>query len=71
MISIVPAALIILFQFGFLTETLAVFAMLIAYLMTRHEKWGEAKIRLLAVDSYKEAVQSAESLKAMLREVRI
>jgi len=45
--------------------------LLIAYLMTRHEKWSEAKIRLLAVDSNKKADQSIESLKAMLEEVRI
>jgi amino acid transporter len=45
--------------------------LLIAYLMTRHEKWSEAKIRLLAADCSKKAGQSVESLKAMLEEVRI
>ena len=45
--------------------------LLIAYLMTRHEKWSEAKIRLLAADCSKEADQSVESLKEMLEEVRI
>lgn len=45
--------------------------LLIAYLMTRHEKWSEAKIRLLAADYNKEADQSVESLKTMLEEVRI
>ncbi len=45
--------------------------LLIAYLMTRHEKWSEAKIRLLAVDNHKNSAPSIESLKAMLEEVRI
>jgi len=45
--------------------------LLIAYLMTRHEKWSEAKIRLLAVDCSKETDQSLDSLKKMLEEVRI
>ena len=45
--------------------------LLLAYLMTRHEKWGEAKIRLLASDCNKKYDQSVESLKAMLEEVRI
>jgi len=45
--------------------------LLIAYLMTRHEKWSEAKIRLLAADCSKKDGQSVESLKAMLEEVRI
>jgi len=45
--------------------------LLIAYLMTRHEKWSEAKIRLLAADCSKETDQSIESLKSMLEEVRI
>jgi amino acid transporter len=45
--------------------------LLIAYLMTRHKKWSEAKIRLLATDCNKKADQSIESLKIMLEEVRI
>jgi len=45
--------------------------LLLAYLMTRHENWGEAKIRLLAVDCSKKSDQSIENLKAMLEEVRI
>ncbi|MDY6793478.1 MAG: amino acid permease [Thermodesulfobacteriota bacterium] len=45
--------------------------LLIAYLMTRHELWNEAKIRLLAADINQKADQSVESLKAMLEEVRI
>jgi len=45
--------------------------LLIAYLMTRHEEWREAKIRLLSADYSKEADRSVESLKAMLEEVRI
>jgi amino acid transporter len=45
--------------------------LLIAYLMTRHENWSEAKIRLLAVGNDKNPAQSIENLKAMLEEVRI
>jgi amino acid transporter len=45
--------------------------LLIAYLMTRHKKWSEAKIRLLAVNFSKKTDPSVESLKAMLEEVRI
>ena len=45
--------------------------LLLAYLMTRHQNWGEAKIRLLAADYDKKSDQSIESLKAMLEEVRI
>jgi len=45
--------------------------LLIAYLMTRQEKWSEAKIRLLAADCSKKSDQSIESLKKMLEEVRI
>ncbi|NNL40986.1 MAG: hypothetical protein HKO79_00675 [Desulfobacterales bacterium] len=39
--------------------------------MTRHQNWGEAKIRLLAADYDKKSDQSIESLKVMLEEVRI
>jgi hypothetical protein len=39
--------------------------------MTRNDKWGEAKIRLLAVADGKLADQTTESLEQMLEEVRI
>ncbi len=45
--------------------------LLMAYLMTRNDKWSEAKIRLLAVAEGKGADQTIESLKEMLEEVRI
>ncbi len=45
--------------------------LLLAYLMTRNEKWSDAKIRLLAVVDGNGYGQSIESLKEMLEEVRI
>jgi amino acid transporter len=45
--------------------------LLLAYLMTRSEKWSEAKIRLLAVKNDDESVTSIENLQTMLDEVRI
>lgn len=45
--------------------------LLMAYLMTRDDKWHEAKIRLLAVADGKGADQTIEGLKEMLEEVRI
>ncbi|MBT8358511.1 MAG: amino acid permease, partial [Deltaproteobacteria bacterium] len=45
--------------------------LLMAYLMTRHESWSEAKIRLLAMDHHKNSTQSIEYLKSMVEEVRI
>ena len=45
--------------------------LLMAYLMTRNDRWSEAKIRLLAVADGKGADQTTESLKQMLEEVRI
>jgi hypothetical protein len=45
--------------------------LLIAYLMTRHEKWDEARIRLLAVDDGGQIALTVDSLKEMLEEVRI
>ena len=45
--------------------------LLLAYLMTRNEKWSEAKIRLLAVKNDDESVTSIENLQTMLDEVRI
>ncbi|NNL77180.1 MAG: amino acid permease, partial [Desulfobacterales bacterium] len=45
--------------------------LLIAYLMTRHEKWNQSKIRLLAVDDDQQTDLSIDSIKAMLEEVRI
>jgi len=45
--------------------------LLIAYLMTRHEKWDETRIRLLAVDDGSQTPLTVDSLKEMLEEVRI
>jgi len=45
--------------------------LLMAYLMTRSEHWGNARIRLLAVKTSPEGDQTIEGLKAMLAEVRI
>jgi amino acid transporter len=45
--------------------------LLFAYLMTRNEKWRDAKIRLLAVADGNEDGQTIESLEEMLEEVRI
>jgi len=45
--------------------------LLMAYLMTRNEKWSAAKIRLLACADGNEDGQTIESLEAMLEEVRI
>ena len=45
--------------------------LLMAYLMTRNDKWSEAKIRLLAVAEGKVADHTTQSLKQMLEEVRI
>jgi hypothetical protein len=45
--------------------------LLLAYLATRHEKWTDAKIRLLAAGTKPEADRTIESLKEMLEDVRI
>ena len=45
--------------------------LLFAYLMTRNEKWSDAKIRLLAVADGNEDGQTIGSLEEMLEEVRI
>jgi hypothetical protein len=45
--------------------------LLLAYLMTRHEAWEEAKIRVLAPCQKTEKEKSLESLKQYLTEVRI
>jgi len=45
--------------------------LLLAYLLTRHEKWHNAKIRLLAAGFAQESDATVESLKAMLEDVRI
>ena len=45
--------------------------LLMAYLMTRNEKWSAAKIRLLACADGNGDGQTIESLEAMLEEVRI
>ncbi len=45
--------------------------LLMAYLMTRNDKWSDAKIRLLAVADGTGADQTIESLEQMLEEVRI
>ncbi len=45
--------------------------LLLAYLMTRNEKWSDAKIRLLAVADGNGDTQTIESLHEMLEEVRI
>ena len=45
--------------------------LLMAYLMTRHEKWDETRIRLLVVDDGNQTNLSVESIKEMLEEVRI
>ena len=45
--------------------------LLMAYLMTRHEKWDESRIRLLAVDDGSQFPLTVDSLKEMLEEVRI
>jgi hypothetical protein len=45
--------------------------LLFAYLMTRNEKWSDAKIRLLAVADGNEDGQTIESLEEMLEDVRI
>ena len=45
--------------------------LLFAYLMTRNEKWSDAKIRLLAVADGNEDGQTIGSLEKMLEEVRI
>jgi amino acid transporter len=45
--------------------------LLLAYLATRHEKWTDAKIRLLAAGTKREADRTIESLKEMLEDVRI
>ena len=45
--------------------------LLLAYLMTRSNKWHEAKIRLLAVDSDNESGPTVESLESMLNDIRI
>ncbi len=45
--------------------------LLMAYLMTRNDRWSEAKIRLLAVDNQPGLDQTIESLAQMLEEVRI
>ena len=45
--------------------------LLMAYLMTRHEKWNEARIRLLAVDDGSQPDLTMDSLKERLEEVRI
>ena len=45
--------------------------LLFAYLMTRNEKWSDAKIRLLAVADGNEDGQTIAGLEEMLEEVRI
>jgi hypothetical protein len=45
--------------------------LLMAYLMTRNEKWSDAKIRLLAVAGGNGDGQTIESLEEMLEEVRV
>jgi amino acid transporter len=45
--------------------------LLMAYLMTRSEKWGDAKIRMLAVAGDNEDSQTIERLEEMLEDVRI
>jgi amino acid transporter len=45
--------------------------LLMAYLMTRHEKWDESSIRLLVVDDGNQTDLSVEAIKKMLEEVRI
>jgi hypothetical protein len=45
--------------------------LLMAYLMTRNEKWRDAKIRLLAATAGNEEGQTVESLEEMLEDVRI
>ena len=45
--------------------------LLLAYLMTRSNKWHEAKIRLLAVDTGNEFGPTMESLQSMLDDIRI
>jgi amino acid transporter len=45
--------------------------LLLAYLVTRHEKWSDASIRLLAAGPKRETDRTIESLKEMLEDVRI
>jgi amino acid transporter len=45
--------------------------LLFSYLMTRHEKWSRAKIRLLAPANLGNQEETIESLKEMLDDVRI
>ena len=45
--------------------------LLLAYLMTRHEKWDQSKIRLLAVADIDQSNLTDASIKEMLEEVRI
>lgn len=45
--------------------------LLLSYLMTRHEKWSKAKIRLLAPEGLGEEPQTIETLEEMLEDVRI
>ena len=45
--------------------------LLMAYLMTRHEKWDQSKIRLLAVADIDQSGLTDASIREMLEEVRI
>jgi len=45
--------------------------LLLAYLITRNEKWNDAKIRLLAVETDDKSTPSIDSLHTMLEDVRI